>query len=464
MKKSILCTILYLIYATLDGSQNSLHITIVGTGYVGLVTGSGLAELGNQVTCADINKYKIEALQAGIIPIYEHNLASLVHRNVDAQRLKFTSDIPTALQDADVIFIAVGTPQADDGAADLSAVELVIQSIGSSISKHKTIVTKSTVPIGTGAWIRTTLENTYGIPGDMFTIVSNPEFLREGNAVADFMIPDRLVIGTESDDARATMHTIYKKLIDDDKIPVVWTTIVTAETIKYAANGFLALKISFINEMANMCDASGADVLDVAYGMGLDSRIGGRFLRPGPGFGGSCFPKDSSALIYMAHKYVLPLHTVQAALTANEVQKEIPVKKLYSLLNNKIEGKTVAILGLAFKADTDDIRSSPALTTLRLLTEQHAHVQAYDPAAMDNMRPVFPDIRYCASMYEALDGADAAVIITEWDEFKHIDFNKAKRIMKNPIIVDARNILNTTKMAKHGFTFDTIGRSYLSHT
>jgi len=452
---------LLLLFPTLHATKQ-LNITIIGTGYVGLVTGAGLAEIGNKVVCADIDAHKIEQLQQNIIPIYEVGLDKLVQHNCAAGRLSFTHDVAHAMQQADVIFIAVGTPMGEDGSADLAAVRSVVKTIAENLTSRKLIVTKSTVPIGTGAQLRALLEAEYHAPADMFELVSNPEFLREGSAIADFMYPDRIVIGTESDFGRAIMHAIYHKFIEEDEVPVVWTNIVTAESIKYACNGFLALKVSFINEIANVCDATGADVYTIAHAMGLDSRISGRFLRPGPGFGGSCFPKDSEALLHTAQIHNIALSTVQASLYANEAQKRKPVEKLLKLMHNDIDNKTIAVLGLAFKANTDDIRYSPTITAIEMLLEHGARVQVYDPQAMEHMRGVFPDILYCPSMYEALTGADGALIMTEWDEFKHIDFHKAYKIMHEPVIIDTRNILNAKKLKKHGFIFDYIGRSYLA--
>jgi UDPglucose 6-dehydrogenase len=458
MKKVLLISILFV--STLHGAQN---IAVIGTGYVGLVTGAGLAELGNRVTCVDIDTQKIELLNNNIIPIYELGLNTLVQHNRLAEQLLFTSDIAHAIQQADIIFIAVGTPMGDDGSADLSYVHAVLRTIAQNMNAYKTIITKSTVPIGTGRWIRTTLEQDYNVPSDMFELISNPEFLREGSAVADFMYPDRLVIGTESDYGRATMHTVYKKLIDEDNVPVLWTNVVTAESIKYASNGFLALKLSFINEMANLCDATGADINQVARGMGFDKRISSHFLQAGPGFGGSCFPKDSSALLHMADEHNLPFHTVHASLHANDIQKEKPVEKLLQLMNNDITGKTIAVLGLAFKAQTDDVRYSPAITAIHMLLKHGAHVRAYDPEAMKNMSVLFPDtITYCNSAYEALTHADGALIITDWDEFKTLNIAKMAELMNQRILVDARNIMNERKLESNGFIFDFIGRSYLA--
>lgn len=445
-------------------------VTIIGTGYVGLVSGACLADLGNPVICADIDSRKIELLQKGIMPIYESGLSEIVERNVDAGRLMFTDNVTEAIQLGDIIFIAVGTPMGDDGSANLSYIYGVVRMIAENINSYKIIVTKSTVPVGTGKEIRAQLEE-YGVDSSLFSIVSNPEFLREGLAINDFLYPDRLVIGTDSDSALIALCEVYETLITGGT-PYVLTDVQTAEMIKYAANAFLAVKISYINEIANLCDATDADVKTVAYAMGLDHRISPAFLNPGPGFGGSCFPKDAQAIIYSAHKYDLPFHTVQAALDANVIQQGKPVEKLQALIQREsqssvkniqenLEGKTVAVLGLAFKADTDDVRYSPAIRTISLLLELGAVVKAYDPVAMNNMHTIFPDLTYCSSPYLAATEADAVVIMTDWDEIKQIDFARLKKVMRCPMIVDARNVVNPEILKQLGFACDAIGQSYL---
>lgn len=436
-------------------------ITIIGTGYVGLVTGTCLAEVGNSVLCADINTQKINSLIQGIMPIYENGLEPLVKKHSLSERLSFTSDVPAAIAQADIIFIAVDTPMSESGAANLSALRRVIDTIAAHINHYKVIVTKSTVPVGTSLWIKDLLETEYNIPSDMFDVVSNPEFLREGSAVQDFLHPDRIVIGTDSDTARLYMTTIYQSFIAAH-VPIIWTNIATAESIKYASNAFLALKISFINEMANFCDAMGADIQDIACAMGLDKRISPQFLKPGPGFGGSCFPKDSAALLHMAHQKNLSFFTIEAAINANILQKHKPVQKLLKIISN-LEGKTIAILGLAFKANTDDIRYSPAITVIEDLIERGAQVQAYDPIAMENMRLVFPNLTYCASIDEAVSHVDAAIIVTEWNEFKEMDIAHIGQLMNSRIIIDARNILDKQTLQNNKFVFDYIGRSCLRH-
>lgn len=445
-------------------AQIQKTIAVIGTGYVGLVSGAGLAQFGNEVICADIDSDKIDQLLRGEIPIYEPGLQEIVARNVESGRLSFTDEVAKAIQTANVIFIAVGTPMGEDGNANLSYIESVVKTIAQNFNKPKIIVTKSTVPIGTGKKIRNLLEN-HGIDPAMFFMVSNPEFLREGSAVDDFLHPDRLVIGAESDEALTIMCEIYEPLIANG-IPHVLTDITTAEIIKYASNAFLATKLSFINEIANLCDAADADTQTVSYAMGLDKRISPRFLKPGPGFGGSCFPKDALALIYMARQHNVEMHTVQAALKANKIQYRKPVEKLLQLMKAKIqqegiENCTIAILGLAFKANTDDIRYSPAISAIKMLLEHGAHIKTYDPAAMENMRQIFPNITYCNSLYEAVTDADAIIIMTEWDEFKQMDLARVSNLVRERVIVDARNIINPSILKQIGFVCDTIGQSYL---
>lgn len=458
-------------------AQSDKIVTIIGTGYVGLVSGACLAEIGNSVICADIDSRKIELLHKGIMPIYEVGLSEIVERNVDAGRLMFTDNVAEAIATADIIFIAVGTPMGDDGSANLSYIDGVVRMIAENMSSYKIVVTKSTVPVGTGRGIRHQLEDIYGIDPDLFSIVSNPEFLREGLAVNDFLYPDRLVIGTDSDSALIAMCEIYEALIAGGT-PYVLTNVQTAEMIKYAANAFLSVKISYINEVANLCDATDADVKTVAYAMGLDHRISPAFLNPGPGFGGSCFPKDSQAIVHIARQNNLPFYTVQAALDANVIQQGKPVEKLRALIQKELQeqfptqrefpaelkGKTVAVLGLAFKAGTDDVRYSPAITTIELLKKFGATVRAYDPVATDNMRMIFSDLTYCNSAYQAATDADAVIIMTDWDEIKQIDFARLKKVMRCPMIVDARNVVNPEVLKQLGFVCDTIGQSYLCKT
>jgi UDPglucose 6-dehydrogenase len=445
-------------------AQSDTVVTIIGTGYVGLVSGACLAEIGNSVICADIDSHKIELLRSRIMPIYELGLDELVERNVESGRLIFTDDVAEAIALGDIIIIAVGTPMGDDGSADLSYIHEVIRMIAENITSYKIIVTKSTVPVGTGKKIRAILEEDFGIDPSLFSIVSNPEFLREGLAINDFLYPDRLVIGTDSDSALIALCEVYETLITGGT-PYVLTDVQTAEMIKYASNAFLSVKISYINQIANLCDATDADVKTVAYAMGLDHRISPAFLNPGPGFGGSCFPKDSKAIVYIAGQHNLPFHMVQAALDANELQQMKPVEKLQALvqreLGEDLAGKRVAVLGLAFKANTDDVRYSPSIKTIELLQQQGAEVRAYDPIAIDNMRKIFPELDYFNSPYDAAVDADAVIIMTDWDHIKQIDFARLKRVMRNHIIVDARNIINPETLKHLGFACDAIGQSYL---
>jgi len=433
-------------------------IAVIGTGYVGLVTGAGLAEYGNKVVCADIDSEKIIALNNGIIPIYEPNLDLLVAQNKENGQLFFTDNIEEAIRQASIIIIAVGTPMGEDGSADLTAVFNVIGTIARVIDSHKTIVTKSTVPVGTGALIRYLLEYTYQIDGALFNVVSNPEFLREGSAVHDFLNPDRIVIGAESTEAFDIMCEIYKCVLTND-VPAVLTNIPTAEIIKYASNAFLATKLSFINEIANLCDATGGHVQIVSYAMGLDPRISPLFLKPGPGYGGYCFPKDTQALVHIAEQYNLPMNTVQGAISTNNMQHHIPVQKLCALMDQPLEHKTVAVLGLAFKANTDDIRYSPSITAIQDLLTQNAYIKVYDPQAMSQAQKLFPTIMYCSCIEEALSNADACIIMTEWDDFKYLTPEYVAYYMQGTYLVDARNILNLDDFSNYGFQCDGIGQS-----
>ncbi|MDR3550943.1 MAG: UDP-glucose/GDP-mannose dehydrogenase family protein [Candidatus Babeliales bacterium] len=460
------CLLFLFIHSNTIASQSIFRtparptIAVIGTGYVGLVTGAGLAEFKNNVICADIDTKKISALQQGIIPIYEPGLKELVDHNVQAGRLIFSNDVAGAIKKSNIVMIAVGTPTASDGSADLSYVQSVVHTIAQNINGYKVICTKSTVPIGTGAMIRQLLEQ-QGVDADMFTIISNPEFLREGSAVHDFLQPDRLVIGSESEQGSSMMRTIYQLVIDNG-VPFVDTNVSTSETIKYASNAFLAAKLSFINEIANICDATGADVHIVARAMGLDKRISPEFLKPGPGFGGSCFPKDSQALLNMGKHLKVNLPMVQASLDTNDAQKKKPAQKLLALFNNDIAGKKIAILGVAFKANTDDVRETPALATIQLLQEHGAIIKAYDPVAMEQMKILAPDIIYCQSLEDAVTNADAIILMTEWHEFKTMNLEKVAQLVKNRCIVDARNILDALELKRLGFVFDNIGRSYLA--
>ena len=432
-------------------------ITILGTGYVGLVSGAGISDFGHPVTCADIIEEKIKSLRNGKIPIYEPGLEELVNKNVDVGRLSFTSNIDAAIQEAEVIFIAVGTPEAEDGAADISAVESVARAIGKNINGYKVICTKSTVPVGTGKLITKVINETKDSKYE-FDYVSNPEFLREGSAVKDFLWPDRVVIGAGNDKAFRVMKEVYSPLYINDK-PILHTSVITAEMIKYAANAFLALKISYINEVANLCDSLGADVHQVAKAMGQDGRISPKFLHPGPGFGGSCFPKDTKAFAALSRAQDLRMNTIEAAIETNEIQKQIMVDKMKNLMGGNFDGKRIAILGLAFKPNTDDIRDSASITMIDSIIKGGGHIRAYDPIANQSMKNIFPDLNYFMSWEEAIKDADGVAIMTEWNEFRGISLSSLKSLLKSPIILDTRNIFSVEKLEKNNFKYNNVGRS-----
>lgn len=435
------------------------RIAVIGTGYVGLVSGAGISDFGHRVICCDIDKTKIEKLTRGQIPIYEPGLDALIARNVIAGRLSFSTAIEKEVAQADVVYIAVGTPQGENGAADLTAVKTVAGTLGKSIKDYTVICTKSTVPIGTGKIVqKIIMENNTN--GATFDYVSNPEFLREGAAVKDFMHPDRIVIGATGQKAFDVMEDIYRPLYIRET-PLILTSVESAETIKYASNAFLALKISYINEIANLCDAVGADVHTVAKAMGIDGRISPKFLHPGPGFGGSCFPKDASALVTMAEDVGVSINTVRAAIQTNEFQKELMFSKLKKLVGN-VAGKTVAVLGLAFKPETDDVRESPAINMVNNLLANGARVKAYDPVAGENMKVLIPEIDLYVSWEDTVTDADAFVIMTEWNEFRSMDLELAKNAMTEAIVLDTRNILNISELKRLGFKFDNVGRKVLS--
>ncbi len=431
-------------------------ITVIGTGYVGLVSGAGISDFGHSVICADIIESKIKLLKNGEIPIYEPGLYELVDRNVNAGRLSFTTKVDEAIQQADVIFIAVGTPQSDNGEANISAVESVARSIGKNLNSYKVICTKSTVPVGTGNIICELIRENM-VDGCEFDYVSNPEFLREGSAVKDFLWPDRVVIGASSTKAFNIMKDVYSPLYINEK-PILHTNVATAEMIKYAANAFLALKISYINEVANLCEAVGADVHLVAKGMGQDGRISPKFLHPGPGFGGSCFPKDTQAFATLSRKKGVPMNTIDAAITTNNIQKTRMVEKLKNLICSDFSGKTIGILGLAFKPNTDDVRESSSIEMIQSILDGGGKVKAYDPIANTSMQNIFPDLNYLHSWEETCDGVDAMVIMTDWNEFRGMNLKKLKKVMKTPLVLDTRNILSMDKLSEYGFQFDNVGR------
>ncbi len=433
-------------------------ITVIGTGYVGLVSGSGLADFGNHVTCIDVNGKRINSLSSGHIPFFEPGLTEIVERNMAADRLYFSTDVIGAILEADVIFIAVWTPMDSDGSADLSAIKDVSKTIGENIKSYTLIATKSTVPIGTGEIINSIISE-HAPQSTIFDVVSNPEFLREGSAVRDFLFPDRVIIGTDSDQAIEIMREIYRPLFLNET-PFIFTNIPTAETIKYASNAFLAVKVSYINELANLCDATGADIHVVARAMGLDGRISPKFLHPGPGFGGSCFPKDTRALIHSAETEGVELKVVKAAADANEVQIDVIIKKLEQLTGNSLNDERVAVLGLAFKANTDDIRESRAVVMVDYLLSREAEVAVYDPAAMSNMKQLYPDLDYAESVESAVRGASAVLVMTDWNEFRGMDLAHIGELMDKKVIVDAKNLLSREQLAENGFAFEGVGRPY----
>jgi UDPglucose 6-dehydrogenase len=436
-----------------------MDICVVGSGYVGLVTGACLADFGMTVVGVDKDADKIAALQRGEIPIYEPGLAPLVARNVAAGRLSFTTELAPALEAATAVFIAVGTPPLPDGSADLRFVREVAESIAAHLNGYKIIVTKSTVPIGTGQMIEETVRAGAGA-GAEFAVVSNPEFLREGSAIRDFVRPDRVVIGSRDERAVELMLDIYSPLRVAD-VPFVITDVESAELIKYASNAFLATKISFINEVAALCEALGADVETVAYGMGLDDRIGPKFLHPGPGFGGSCFPKDTRAVVEIARGRGLDFRIVEAVLAVNDATRERMVDKVERALGG-LAGKTLGVLGLSFKPDTDDVRESPAIAVARGLAERGARLRVHDPEAMAPAKRELPDegaVAYCADPYAAAEDVDALVILTEWNQFRALDLGRLRRLMRAPVVIDLRNIYEPAKMSAAGFRYLSVGRA-----
>jgi UDPglucose 6-dehydrogenase len=434
-----------------------MKICVVGSGYVGLVTGACLADFGMNVVGVDKDTAKVEALQRCEIPIYEPGLATLVRSNMDEGRLHFTTELGPAIEEATAIFIAVGTPSLPDGSADLSFVEQVATSIGQHLNGFKVVITKSTVPTGTGKRIEQIIWEVQDGKHE-FAVVSNPEFLREGSAIGDFRHPDRVVIGSVDQRAINIMLDIYSPLRVAD-VPFVITNVESAELIKYASNGFLATKVSFINEVAHLCERLGADVETVARGMGLDSRIGPQFLHPGPGFGGSCFPKDSRAVVQIARENGLQFQIMESVIAVNQATKERMVEKISEAFDGDLEGKTLAVLGLSFKPDTDDIRESPAIELVQGLLQAGAAVKAYDPAAMEAFREDWPQIDYCDNSYDAAAGADGIVIATEWNQFRALELKRLQELLKRPLIVDLRNIYEPAKMKAAGFDYISVGRT-----
>jgi len=437
-----------------------MRIAMIGAGYVGLVSGACFSEFGVSVTCVDSDAGKIARLTRGEMPIYEPGLDQLVASNAAAGRLAFTTDLKGAVDGADAVFIAVGTPsRRGDGHADLSYVFAAAAEIAEALAQNGNertiVVTKSTVPVGTGRRVARILGN--ALPAARFDVASNPEFLREGSAIEDFMRPDRVVIGTDSEHAKGVLRALYRPLYLIET-PVVFTALETAELIKYAANAFLATKITFINEIADLCEVVGADVQDVARGIGLDGRIGRKFLHAGPGFGGSCFPKDCQALVRTAEVAKTPLAIVDTVLRTNDARKRRMADRIAAALDGDVEGKTLAVLGLTFKPNTDDMRDSPALAILPALSEAGATIRAFDPEGMAEAKKLMPELDYCADAYAAMEGADALVLITEWNEFRGLDLARVKSLLRRPVVIDLRNIYPPEEMAAAGLNYRSIGR------
>ena len=433
-----------------------MNICVVGVGYVGLVTGACFSEFGLRVTCVDSSASKINMLNQGKVPIYEPGLAELIEKNVNEDRISFTTDIKDGVRNALVILIAVGTPSDQEGSADLRYVEEVAKSIGQTMNGYKVVVTKSTVPVGTGKMIESIIKENQTEPC-AFDVASNPEFLREGSAIEDFMRPNRIVIGAESEQAIAILKDLYNPLYLVET-PFVITDVATAEMIKYASNAFLATKVSFINEMATICERVGADVHKVAKGMGLDKRIGPKFLHPGPGFGGSCFPKDTRAISQIAKQHGYEFKIVDAVLRVNDERPEMMVEKIASALGGDLRGATIGILGLTFKPNTDDMRESPTIPVIRGLQERGAEIQGYDPAGMEQAKQYVPDIAYKKDLYAVAEGADALILATEWNQFRTINWERVKKLLRRPIVVDLRNIYNPQRMQASGFHYTSVGR------
>ena len=433
-----------------------MKIAMIGTGYVGLVSGAGFSEFGTDVVCVDKDAEKIAMLRNGEMPIYEPGLEDLVACNVDAGRLHFTTELEAAVAGAEAVFIAVGTPsRRGDGHADLSYVHSAAREIAVAVTGYTVIVTKSTVPVGTGREIEAIVREVN--PGADFDVASNPEFLREGSAIVDFMRPDRVVIGTGSLRARDVMRKLYRPLYLIET-PILFTRRETSELIKYAANAFLATKITFINEIADLCDRVGADVHQVARGIGLDGRIGPKFLHPGPGYGGSCFPKDSLALVKTARDKGAPLRIVEAVADINDTRKRAMAQRVIDACGGEVEGRTIAILGVTFKPNTDDMRESPSLDIVPMLQAAGAVIRAYDPEGMAEARPLLPDVTWRDGAYDALLDADAVVILTEWNQFRNLDLDRVKALLKAPVFVDFRNIYDPREMAEAGFAYTSVGR------
>jgi UDPglucose 6-dehydrogenase len=433
-----------------------MRIAMIGSGYVGLVSGACFADFGNEVICVDLDETKIEKLRQGVIPIYEPGLDQLVADNVAAKRLSFTTDLADAVASSEVVFIAVGTPsRRGDGHADLSYVYSAAASIAKAVNGFTVVVTKSTVPVGTGDEVERIIRETN--PEAEVAVVSNPEFLREGAAIEDFKRPDRIVVGAEGERAQAVMSRVYRPLYLNQS-PLVFTNRRTAETIKYAANAFLAMKITFINEIADLCEEVGANVQEVARGIGLDNRIGRKFLNAGPGYGGSCFPKDTLALMKTARDYKAPIEIIEATVRVNSARKQKMAQKIIDALDGNVKGKTIAILGLTFKPNTDDMRDAPALDIVPTLQAEGAKIRAFDPEGMHEARQLLRDVQFATGPYDCVQNADAVVIITEWDQFRALDLGRMKDALKSPTVVDLRNIYRPEEMRAKGFKYVSVGR------
>jgi len=433
-----------------------MRIAMVGTGYVGLVSGACIADFGHTVTCVDTDSIKISALNKGEIPIYEPGLAEIVQSNVRQGRLSFTTELSETLGEADAVFIAVGTPsRRGDGHADLSYVYAATREIALALKRFTVVITKSTVPVGTGDEIERIIRE---LRRDIdIAVVSNPEFLREGAAIHDFKHPDRIVVGTHDERAKAVLAEIYRPLYLN-RAPIMYTGRRTAELIKYAANAFLATKITFINEVADLCEKVGADVQEVARGIGLDNRIGPKFLHAGPGFGGSCFPKDVRAVIKTAQDHNVPMRILEAVETVNDARKRAMARKVSSAFAGVLRGKTVAILGLTFKPNTDDVREAPSLALITALQDMGAQVRAYDPVGMESAKQVLTEVTYCRDPYDCVEEADAVVIVTEWEQFRALDLERVRDLMACPVVVDLRNVYSPEDMKKYGFAYTSVGR------
>ena len=433
-----------------------MRVALIGTGYVGLVSGACFADFGHEVVCVDKDKEKIAALTRGEVPIYEPGLHDVVAINARAGRLKFTTELSGAVAEADAVFIAVGTPsRRGDGFADLSFVYDAAREIARALDGFTVVITKSTVPVGTGDEVERIIRETR--PEADFTVVSNPEFLREGAAIRDFKLPDRIVIGTADTRAREVMSELYRPLYLN-RSPILFTGRRTAELIKYAANAFLATKITFINEIADLAEKVGADVQEVARGIGLDNRIGSKFLHAGPGYGGSCFPKDTVALIKTAQDHASPLRIVEAVAAVNDARKRAMARKVSAALNGDVRGKTVAVLGLTFKPNTDDMREAPSIPLITALQDMGAKVRAYDPVGMEQAKSVMGNVTFCDDAYSCAKGAAALVIVTEWEQFRALDFDRLKTVMAQPVLVDLRNVYRPDEMTRRGFSYEGIGR------